>query len=116
MKTKPLFIENVHAYYLNYLGGRRRRRRIKSRPSTVIFGLHPVTPLAHVQLQAQNLCRYIIWEGWILCHITTLTMKMELASETTVYLNQLRQLSAQEDFIEFSHCEHFKTCFTMQFN
>jgi len=39
-------------------------------------------------------------------------MVAEVVLETLVYLpfNHLTQLLAQENFIEFSHCESFKLC------
>jgi len=64
--------------------GEKKRKRRESRPATVIFGFHPLTPWVHVQIQAQTLCGYITWESWILCHITILMRKMESASETLV--------------------------------
>jgi len=63
--------------------GEKKERR-EFRPATVIFGFHPLTPWAHVQIQAQTLCGYITWESWIFCHITILMRIMESAFETLV--------------------------------
>jgi hypothetical protein len=50
-----------------------------------------------------------LWDGLNLMSHQILMMRTEMAPETSVKCNQLTQLIAEEDFINFSHCKSFRS-------